>query len=89
MLSTVQEEGSEASGGVDRIVVGKFCSDKVLIPIIVVRTDVGTQHLDHSAIGSLRLSDGLGVTSGRHVEMGLEDALELDPEVARELGISV
>ena len=89
MLALVQEERGEASGGVDGVVVRKLGSDKVLIPVVVVGADVGTEDLDHRPIGSLGLSVSLGVTSRGHVEVGLESALQLDPEIACELGVSV
>ena len=89
VLTRVQEEGGETGGCVDGVVVRELGGHEVLIPVVVVGADVSAKHLNHGAVGSLGLAIRLGVTSRGHVEVSLEGALQLDPELARELGITV
>ena len=61
----------------------------MLSPVILIRMRVGSQNLFKCAIGTFRLSIGLRMIRGRHVELGTESLEQICPEVTCEAWISI
>ena len=89
MSSIDHVEGSEAGGGRSMVVECKFSTRKVLVPILLVWSDVAAEVCPGVPVCVFRLSTSLRMVGSAEIEVGAQLGEEFLPEIRCEFGISV
>jgi len=89
VMTIVKEEGREAGGGGDGVVVRELQQGKDNVPLLGGVVNERPKHLLDGAIGSLGLAVGLGMIGGREGEGGAEVLIKIPPKSTCKAGITI
>lgn len=89
VATVVQIEWGETGAGLHAVVVSKLGSHEVVIPMLLVGGDIGTQHVLNCSVSTFCLPICLGMVGCGHFECSAEASKECSPKMRGESGIPI